>query len=190
VFDGDQVLHLLLSTVSWLHFGVCDVDGCLLSRAQGALRRHSISLILLVRCQQEDVAFVFVLLDNIRFDSLVNEVGGEATLATILVDERTRLRHLQAVAGAVVGVVRVVHGALRVQEVIDVRALSHLIDLIAVDDSLEVLLLAVQSESFRIAIHSILVVLLGEAVLVVPYGVPGHVSEDLDEPVLELDLAD
>lgn len=35
-----------------------------------------------------------------------------------------------------------------------------------------------------------MVVLFGEIVLVVSYGVPGHITEDLDEPVVELDLAD
>lgn len=79
---------------------------------------------------------------------MVNEVRGETALAAILVDERAGLWHLQAVAGAIVGVVGVVHGALCVQQIIDVWALAHLVDLIAVDDSLEVLLIAVQSQRF------------------------------------------
>ena len=145
---------------------------------------------MLVGRQQEDITFVFIFLHNIRFDSLVNEIGGEAALAAVLIDERTRLRHLQAVAGAIVGVVRIIQSTLSVQQIVDVRALSHLIDLTAVDDPLKVLLVAVQGQSFRITVHSILVVLFGEAVLIVPYGVPGHVAEDLDEPILELDLSD
>ena len=60
--DDDQVLHLLLRTVARLHLGVCDVDGRLLPGAKGALRCHSISLILLIRCQQEDITLVFVFL--------------------------------------------------------------------------------------------------------------------------------
>ena len=79
---------------------------------------------------------------------MVNEVRGKTALAAILVDERAGLWHLQAVAGAIVGVVGVVHGALCVQQIIDVWVLAHLVDLIAVDDSLEVLLIAVQSQRF------------------------------------------
>lgn len=96
--DDDQVLHLLLRAVGRLHLGLGDVDGCLLTGAKGALRRHSVSLVLLVGRQQEDITFVLSFLHVIRFNSLVNEIGGEPALATVLVDERTRLRHLQPVA--------------------------------------------------------------------------------------------
>jgi hypothetical protein len=86
--------------------------------------------------------------------------------------------------------VRVIKSTLRVEQVVDVRAWPHRVDLTAVDDPLKVLLVAVQSQSFRITVHSVLVVLFREAVLVVPNGVPRRVAKDLHEPVLELDLPD
>lgn len=80
---------------------------------------------------------------------------------------------------------------MRVQEVVDVRTVAVmvlLVELAAVDDA-EVLLVAVQRQRLVLAIHSILVVLLRKAVLVVPDGVPGGVAnEELDEAVVKLEL--
>lgn len=171
--DDDQVLHPLLCAVGGLHLGVGDVGWRLLPGAEGALGGHSISLVLLIRRQQEDITLVFIFLNDIRLDSLVNEVRREAALAPVLVDEGTRLGQLQAIARPVVRVVRVVHGALRVQQVVNVWSLPHLVQLTAVDDSLKILLVAVQSQRLRVAVHSaVLVVLLREAVLVVSYRIP------------------
>jgi hypothetical protein len=79
---------------------------------------------------------------------------------------------------------------VRVQEVVDVGpvAVVLLVELAAVDYA-EVLLVTVQRQRLVLAVHAVLVVLLREAVLVVPDGVPGRVAnEELDEAVVELEL--
>lgn len=127
---------------------------------------------MLIRRQEQEIAFVLVFLNNIGFNSTY-EVGWETALATILVDERTGLRHLQTVARPVVGVLRVVNAALCVEQGIDVGTSAGQIHLVAADYPLEVLLVAVQSESFGIAVHSaVLAILFGKVVLVVLDGVP------------------
>ena len=60
LLDDDQVLHVL--AVSCLHLSVGDVDCCVLSRAEGALRCDSVPLVLLIRRVKEYVALVFVFL--------------------------------------------------------------------------------------------------------------------------------
>jgi hypothetical protein len=84
----------------------------------------------------------------------------------------------------------VIQGTLGIQECVDVWTLAHLVDLAATDDPLEVLLVAVQGQSFRIAVQSILVVLFREAVAFVPDRVPGDVAQYLYEARSELNLPD
>ena len=61
-----------------------------------------------------------------------------------------------------------------------------LVELAAVDYS-EVLLVTVQRQGLVLAIHTVLVILLRKAVLVVPDGVSGGVAnEELDEAVVKL----
>lgn len=84
----------------------------------------------------------------------------------------------------------VVQGTLSIQQVVNVWTLANLADLITVDYSLEVLLFAVKGQSLRLTVYSIMIVFLRETVLVVPNGVAGGVTQDLDESVLELDLSD
>lgn len=56
-----QVLHLLMASISNFHFGVTGlVDWVLLARAQGTLGGNAVSLVLLIRRIQEDVALLIL----------------------------------------------------------------------------------------------------------------------------------
>lgn len=63
-FDDNQILHLFLGTIRWVQFGISHFAGGLFPGAEGALGCHSISLVLLIRRQEEDV-FVLILLDYV-----------------------------------------------------------------------------------------------------------------------------
>ena len=63
-FDDNEILHLFLGTIRWVQFGISHFAGSLFPGTEGALGCHSISLVLLIRRQEEDI-FVLVFLDYV-----------------------------------------------------------------------------------------------------------------------------
>lgn len=89
-------------------------------------------------------------------------------------------------AGPVVRVLGIMNSTLGIEEVVNVGTCAGLVNY-----ALEVLLVTVQSESFRIPVHStVMGILFGEVVLVMLDCVPRLVAnQNLDEPVVEFDLS-
>lgn len=96
ILHNDQVLHLLVTAIADLHFGILAmVNALLLSGAHGALRGHLVSLVLLIRRVQKDVTLLILFHLHARLHSSLQH-WRECSFSRIDIDVGTGLSLLES----------------------------------------------------------------------------------------------
>lgn len=150
------------------------------------MRSNTVSLVLLIRRVQEDVALLILFHLNTRLHSSLQH-WWQSSLSWVDVDVGTGLSLLEALVGAVNCVL--VWVVVGVEQVINVGTESHvmlLVELTTVDDS-EVFMVTIKGHCFMITVHSILVIFLRKTIFTVSNGISGGVApEKLDQAISKL----